>query len=155
MGNISRFQQAALETQKANATAQQLTKEVEQNNAKADEATDKECSKEDLVKEVIAWQRRYSEIALVNNRHVDIINQLIYFLTMQCGILYTAITGDLMVDDPLKEISPVLAATFDASQEDLHFFRQGIIIYIKKLTENGEIEEAYQDWLKYINAQED
>ena len=145
--------QSAVTQQEAQQKAEKLTNELSE--AEKHEKSYEKQSKEALIKEVINWQRRYSEVALVNNRHVAIINQLTYFITMQCGILYTGITGDLQVTDPLKEISPIQEATFDASQEDLNFFRKGLIIYLKKLFENGEIEEAYHEWEKYVKAEEE
>lgn len=152
MDKVTNFKDAVKATQQAQQTAAKLNEDIKvADDLEMDKKT-LEKSHEELVKEMITWQRRYSEVALVNNRHVDIINQLMYFLALQCGILYTAITGVVVSDDPLKEISEIEVANFDASQEDLHYFRKGLIIYLNKLKENGEIEEAYQEWLKYMQS---
>ena len=152
MDKVTNFKDAVKATQQAQQVAAKLNEDISVVDDLDIDKKTLEKSHEELVKEMITWQRRYSEVALVNNRHVDIINQLMYFLAVQCGVLYTAITGVVVSDDPLKEISEVETVNFDASQEDLHYFRKGLIIYLTKLQENGEIEEAYQAWLKYMNS---
>ena len=152
MDKVTHFKEAVKATQQAQQTAAQLKEDIEVAEAGDIDKDILAKSHEDLVKEMITWQRRYSEVALVNNRHVDIINQMMYFMAVQCGVLYTAITGELTTDDPLKEISEIQTAHFDASQEDLHYLRKGLIIYLKKLYENGEVEEAFQEWSNYMNS---
>lgn len=142
MPEITKFQEAARKNQqKQEENIQKLMQEQK--------------TQEEWAKEVIAWQNRYNEVAKVNNRHVEILNQMMYFMSMQCGILYTAITGETEVKDPLKEISKIENASWDAAQEDLNYFRTGLIIYIKRLYQDGNVEAAMQDWQKYIAGQED
>jgi 3-keto-L-gulonate-6-phosphate decarboxylase len=147
MSELNTFKEAARATQKTKEAAEKLQKDIIADNSK-DKAPQ---SMDEMSRELVAWQKRYNEVALVNNRHVEIITQLMNFLSMQCGILYTAITGALP-ENPLQEISALEIVNFDASQEDLQYFRKGLIIYLKKLQENGNVEEAYQGWLKYINS---
>lgn len=137
MGEVSKFPEAARKNQgMAQIAAEQKTQE-------------------EWAKEVIAWQNRYNEVATVNNRHVEILNQMMQFIKIQCGILYTAITGEAEVTDPLKPISKIENVTWDAAQEDLNYFRNGLITYINRLSQDGNAEAALQEWQKYIAGQED
>lgn len=89
-----------------------------------------------------------NEMVAAHNKLVDAHDGLLSFIKMQCGVLYTAITGDIQVDDPLKTIS-VLTVTNDANK-DLIEYRKGLCIYVQQYEETGDpviAFEAYQNFL--------
>jgi len=91
---------------------------------------------------------QYNEMVSTHNNLVDAHDGLLSFIRMQCGVLYTAITGDVMVDDPLKEISIITVQ--DAGSKDLMEYRRGLCIYVKTYEETGDpvaAFNAYQDYL--------
>ena len=89
-----------------------------------------------------------NEMVAAHNKLVEAHDGLLNFIKMQCGVLYTAITGDIQVDDPLKTIS-VLTVANDANK-DLIEYRKGLCIYVQQYEETGDpviAFEAYQNFL--------
>lgn len=107
---------------------------------------------EQMTKELKNWQDRYNEVAISNNRHVEIIHGLLEFLQLQSGILYTTITGDIRCDKPLEKLSILQEAALDDNAKDLNFFRNSIIVFTSKLLEAGDLEAAKHDWTEFINS---
>lgn len=102
-------------------------------------------------------REKRKELAKLYNRNVDAHNKLVdahdgllNFLKMQCGVLYTAITGDIHVDDPLKTIS-VLTVTNDANK-DLIEYRKGLCIYVQKYEETGDPVQAFEVYQNFLGG---
>lgn len=106
---------------------------------------------EQAAKEIKHWQDRYNEVAVVNNRHVEIIQGLLEFLQLQSGILYTTITGDTKCDRPLEKLSAIQEAALDENAQDLNFMRNSIITFTSELMKQGDLEAAKQAWTDFIN----
>lgn len=93
---------------------------------------------------------KFNEMVTVHNALVDAHDGLLGFMKMQCGVLYTALTGDIYVDDPLKPVS-VLTLPSD-SNADLCEFRQGLCIYVKTYEETGDTVQAFEAYQKHIGG---
>lgn len=91
---------------------------------------------------------KFNEMVTVHNKLVDAHDCILNFLKMQCGILYTAITGDVRVTDPLKEIS--ILTIPDDGNRDLVDYRQGICIYVKTYEETGDPTKAFEAYQKHL-----
>lgn len=91
-----------------------------------------------------------NEMVAAHNKLVDAHDGLLSFLKMQCGVLYTAITGDIHVDDPLKTIS-VLTVTNDANK-DLIEYRKGLCIYVQKYEETGDPVQAFEVYQNFLGG---
>lgn len=93
---------------------------------------------------------QYNDMVTTHNALVDAHDGLLSFLKMQCGILYTAITGDVKVDDPLKDIS-ILTLPSDGNK-DLADYRQGICIYVKTYEETMDPAKAFEAYQNYLGG---
>ena len=90
----------------------------------------------------------FNELVAEHNKTVDKVGALLGFLQIQCGVLYTAITGDTQVENPMKEISQLLIKT--EAEQDLNYFRKGMMLYIKTYMETGDPEESYAAYQLHI-----
>lgn len=93
---------------------------------------------------------KFNEMVTMHNELVDAHDALLGFLKMQCGVLYTAITGDIHVDDPLKTISKLMLP--EGSNKDLCEYRQGICIYVKMYEETGDPAKAFEAYQNYLGG---
>lgn len=106
-----------------------------------------------MKEEMESWMARYNEAAAACNANVETLTGVIDFLRMQCGVIYTAITGDPNPADPLVPISDIQLKTIrgmDDSLNDLNYMRNGIIRYVNTLLTTGNANTALQEWLSYI-----
>ena len=97
-----------------------------------------------------ALGKQFNEMVASHNALVDAHDGLLNFLKMQCCILYTAITGDIHVDDPLKTIS-VLAIPNDGNK-DLIEYRRGLCIYVHTYEETGDPVKAFEVYQNYLGG---
>lgn len=102
-------------------------------------------------------REKRKELAKLYNRNVDAHNKLVdahdgllSFIRMQCGILYTAITGDVRVDDPLKTISVLTTPT--EGNEDLIEYRKGLCLYVQTYEETGDVVKAFEVYQNYLGG---
>ena len=90
----------------------------------------------------------YNEMVTVHTQLADAHDCLLNFLKMQCGILYTAVTGDVRVTDPLKDIS--ILTVPDIGNAELADYRQGLCIYVKTYEETGDPAKAFEEYQKHL-----
>lgn len=93
---------------------------------------------------------KFNEMVTAHNKLVDAHDGLLSFLKMQCGVLYTAITGDIQVDDPIKTISPLMMP--EGANKDLCEYRQGICVYVKTYEETGDPVAAFDAYQNYLSG---
>ena len=91
-----------------------------------------------------------NEMIRAHNMLVDAHEGVLEFLKMQCGVLYTAITGDVKVDDPLKPIS-ILTTTSQANN-DLIEYRKGLCIFVQTYEETGDTSKAFEAYQNYLGG---
>lgn len=91
---------------------------------------------------------QYNQMVKTHNMLVDAHDALLGFFKMQCGVLYTAITGDVRVDDPIKEINPLLIT--DEGSKDLNYFREGMRLYISAYQETGSTVKAFEAYQQHL-----
>lgn len=94
--------------------------------------------------------KQFNEMVTAHNALVDAHDGLLKFLKIQCGVLYTAITGDIHVDDPLKMIS--LITITDEGSKDLHEFRQGLCVFVRTYEETGDADKAFEAYQNYLGG---
>lgn len=92
--------------------------------------------------------KQYNEMVTVHNKLVDEHDNLVHYLKMQCGVLYTAITGDVRVDNPMKEISTLIPLS--EGNSDLNYFREGIRLFILTYEETGSTQQAFEVYQNHI-----
>lgn len=92
---------------------------------------------------------QFNRVVKSHNNLVDAHDGLLEFLTMQCGVLYTAITGDVQVDDPLKMISPLVVAE---EYKDLCEYRKGLCIFVKTYKDTGDTNKAFEEYQNYLGG---
>lgn len=93
---------------------------------------------------------RFNEMVTAHNALVDAHDALLGFLKMQCGVLYTAITGDIQVDDPIKPISALMMP--EGGNKDLCEYRQGICTYVKTYEETMDPAKAFEAYQNYLGG---
>lgn len=93
---------------------------------------------------------QFNEMVAAHNALVDAHDGLLSFIKMQCGVLYTAITGDIQVDDPIKPIS--ILTVQDAGNKDLMEYRQGLCVYVIAYEETGDPVKAFEAYQKYLGG---
>lgn len=92
----------------------------------------------------------YNRMVASHNKLVDAHDGILNFIKMQCGVLYTAITGDIQVDDPLKTISPLMIP--EGSNRDLCEYRKGLCIYVNMYEETGDPDKAFEAYQNYLGG---
>ena len=92
---------------------------------------------------------QYNNMVKSHNALVDAHDGLLSFIRMQCGILYTAITGDVRVDDPLKDISVITTVDGNA---DLIDYRKGLCIYVKTYDMTGDPVKAFEEYQNHLTG---
>lgn len=91
---------------------------------------------------------QYNKVVKAHNRLVDAHDSLVDFIMMQCGVLYSAITGDPLVDDPVKKVSDLVLST--EGEKGLNYFREGIRLFIVRYKETGDPLKAFEDYQNHI-----
>lgn len=93
---------------------------------------------------------QFNEMVTVHNKLVDEHDNLVHYLKMQCGVLYTAITQDVRVDDPMKEISNIVLV--EEWMQDLNYFREGIRLFVLTYEETGSTQQAFEVYQNHISG---
>lgn len=90
-----------------------------------------------------------NKMVAAHNKLVDAHDGLLNFLKMQCGVLYTAITGDIQVDDPLKCISALVETT---ANQELIEYRKGLCIFVYQYETTGDPVKAFEAYQNYLGG---
>lgn len=92
---------------------------------------------------------QYNELVAEHNETVDRLLGILQFMQLQCGVLYTAITDDPTVEDPLARIPG--ESLLEGGKADLAFLRNGWIIFLKTLEETHNAAKAQEAYEEYIH----
>ena len=92
---------------------------------------------------------QYNELVTEHNRTVDKLLGVLQFMQLQCGILYTAITDNPMVEDPLAKIPGEVL--LEGGKADLAFLRNGWITFLQTLEETHDATKAQEAYENYIH----
>ena len=92
---------------------------------------------------------QYNELVAEHNATVDRLLGILQFMQLQCCVLYTAITDDPTVEDPLARIPG--ESLLEGGKADLAFLRNGWIIFLKTLEETHNAAKAQEDYEEYIH----
>lgn len=91
----------------------------------------------------------YNELVAEHNETVDRLLGILQFMQLQCGVLYTAITDDPTVEDPLARIPG--ESLLEGGKADLAFLRNGWITFLKTLEETHNVAKAQEAYEEYIH----
>jgi hypothetical protein len=89
---------------------------------------------------------KHNGMVTEHNQLVDKTHGLMSFIILQCGVLHAAITGQ-PDGDPLEPISKIIV---DEGNTDLVFMLNGLITFVNKIKETGDVKLAQAEWEKYI-----
>ena len=92
---------------------------------------------------------QYNELVAEHNATVDRLLGILQFMQLQCGVLYTAITDDPTVEDPLARIPG--ESLLEGGKADLAFLRNGWITFLKTLEETHNAAKAQEAYEEYIH----
>lgn len=92
---------------------------------------------------------QYNELVTEHNETVDRLLGILQFMQLQCGVLYTAITDNPMVEDPLSKIPGEML--LDGGKADLAFLRNGWITFLQTLEETHNAVKAQEAYEEYIH----
>ena len=92
---------------------------------------------------------QYNELVAEHNETVDRLLGILQFMQLQCGVLYTAITDDPTVEDPLARIPG--ESLLEGGKADLAFLRNGWITFLKTLEETHNAAKAQEAYEEYIH----
>ena len=92
---------------------------------------------------------QYNELVAEHNATVDRLLGILQFMQLQCGVLYTAITDDPMIEDPLARIPG--ESLLEGGKADLAFLRNGWITFLQTLEETHDATKAQEAYENYIH----
>lgn len=92
---------------------------------------------------------QYNELVAEHNETVDRLLGILQFMQLQCGVLYTAITDDPTVEDPLARIPG--ESLLEGGKADLAFLRNGWIVFLNTLEETHNAAKAQEAYEEYIH----
>ena len=93
--------------------------------------------------------QQYNQLVTEHNSTVDKLFGILQFMQLQCGILYTAITEDPVVDDPLAVIPG--EALLTGGKAELSYLRTGWTTFLHTLAETQDASKAQAAYEKYIS----
>ena len=88
----------------------------------------------------------YNELVEAHNARNEDCKAFLTFMTLQCGILSTAITGGI-VEDPTAPMSALLA---NNNNEDLMYMRKNFCTFVNAITSGKSVSEALGIWQESI-----
>lgn len=93
--------------------------------------------------------QQYNQLVTEHNSTVDKLVGILQFMQLQCGILYTAITDNPFVEDPMSKIpGEVLLSDGKA---DLSYLRNGWLTFLNTLDATQDVSKAQEAYEKYIS----
>lgn len=93
--------------------------------------------------------QQYNQLVTEHNSTVDKLVGILQFMQLQCDILYTAITDNPFVEDPMSKIpGEVLLSDGKA---DLSYLRNGWLTFLNTLDATQDVNKAQEAYEKYIS----
>ena len=91
----------------------------------------------------------YNTLVADHNKTVDKLLGVLNFMQLQCGVLYTAITDNPLVVDPMAIIPG--EKLLSGGKADLAFLRAGWLTYLTTLDATQDPKKAQKAYEKFIS----
>lgn len=93
--------------------------------------------------------QQYNGLVTDHNQTVDKLMGVIHFMQLQCGVLYTAITDNPLVEDPMAKIPG--ESLLSDGKADLAYLRNGFLTFLNTLDATQDVTKAQEAYEKYIS----
>lgn len=93
--------------------------------------------------------QQYNDLVTDHNQTVDKLIGIIHFMQLQCGVLYTAITDNPLVEDPMSKIPGEVLLS--EGKADLAYLRNGWLTFLNTLDATQDVTKAQEAYEKYIS----